>query len=96
MAADVWLASLFAAIDRMDADAFATHLDAEAAFQFGDLALVMLGPSAFVVLDALDNHGYLAWALVYPLAVGAAAGLGGYCVFRTGRRTPCKQTSRSL
>jgi ketosteroid isomerase-like protein len=35
-----WLATLFAAIDRMDADAFTAHLTDSVEFQFGNLPVV--------------------------------------------------------
>lgn len=49
-----------------------------------DPELVLLGPSAWVILDVFGAAGYLAWALLYPLALGTAAALGGYVAFRRG------------
>lgn len=53
-----------------------------AAMMLFDPELVMLGPSAFVILDAFGYWGYLAWALIYPIVLGAVAGGIGYLVFR--------------
>lgn len=42
-----------------------------------DPQLVLLGPSAYVILDLFGRLGYLWWAMIYPLVVGlSAAGLG--------------------
>lgn len=54
-----------------------------AAMMLFDAELVMLGPSAFVILDTFGYHGYLAWALIYPLALGLVFGAIGYLVFRS-------------
>jgi ABC-2 type transport system permease protein len=54
-----------------------------AAMMLFDAELVMLGPSAFVILDAFGQYGYLAWALLYPLALGALAGGIGFGFFRS-------------
>lgn len=54
-----------------------------AAMMLFDPELVMLGPSAFVILDAFGHAGYLAWALLYPIVLGLAAGGLGYVVFRS-------------
>lgn len=53
-----------------------------AAMMLFDAELVMLGPSAFVILDNFGYGGYLAWALLYPLALGVVFGGIGYVVFR--------------
>lgn len=52
-----------------------------AAMMLFDAELVMLGPSAFVILDAFGSHGYLAWALLYPLALGLLLGALGHVSF---------------
>ncbi len=49
-----------------------------------DPQLIMLGPSAWLILDSFGNAGYLAWAVFYPLAFGLAFGLCGFLVFRRG------------
>ena len=52
-----------------------------AAMMLFDAELVMLGPSAFVILDAFGSQGYLAWALLYPLTLGLLLGALGYVSF---------------
>lgn len=47
-----------------------------------DPQLVMLGPSAFVILDWFGYTGYFLWAILYPAALGAALGIAGYEIFR--------------
>jgi len=49
-----------------------------------DPALVLIGPSAFVILDAFGREGYLAWALGYPVAVGSLCATLGFVLFRRG------------
>lgn len=49
-----------------------------------DPQLVLLGPSAYVILDLFGNIGYLLWALFYPLLLGALCAWLGYLVFRRG------------
>lgn len=46
-----------------------------------DPQLVLLGPSAFVILDRFGSTGYFAWAILYPLLLGLAMGAIGYRVF---------------
>jgi ABC-2 type transport system permease protein len=42
-----------------------------------DPQLVLLGPTAYVILDAFGQTGYIAYAIVYPILLGTlAAGLG--------------------
>lgn len=47
-----------------------------------DPQLVLLGPSAYVILDTFGRAAYMAWALLYPVAVGVVAGGIGFLVFR--------------
>ena len=47
-----------------------------------DPQLVLLGPSAYVILDAFGRAGYLAWALAYPVALGTLCAALGYWLFR--------------
>jgi ABC-2 type transport system permease protein len=47
-----------------------------------DPQLVMLGPSAYVILDAFGEKGYMAYALVYPVLLGSLCALAGYVLFR--------------
>ena len=49
-----------------------------------DPQLVLLGPSAWVILDLFGHVGYLIWALVYPVALGTLCAWLGYVVFRRG------------
>lgn len=52
-----------------------------AAMMMFDPQLVMLGPSAFVILDSFGFVGYLAWAMLYPTVLGLVLGALGYIVF---------------
>lgn len=47
-----------------------------------DQQLVMLGPSAYVILDAFGETGYMVYALAYPVLLGTLCALGGYVLFR--------------
>lgn len=47
-----------------------------------DPQLIMLGPSAYIILDNFGYMGYLAWSLLYPAALGLGLGTLGYTVFR--------------
>lgn len=53
-----------------------------AAMMLFDPELILLGPSAFVILDTFGYYGYLAWALLYPLALGLGFGAVGYLAFK--------------
>ena len=55
-----------------------------AAMLLFDPQLMLLGPAAFVILDAFGAHAYLVWAIVYPAALGVAAATIGYWRFRSG------------
>jgi ABC-2 type transport system permease protein len=55
-----------------------------AAFLLFDPRLVLLGASAYVILDAFGRVGYMLWALAYPIALGTLAAALGYWVFRRG------------
>ncbi|OIP08038.1 MAG: ABC transporter permease [Betaproteobacteria bacterium CG2_30_68_42] len=55
-----------------------------AALALFDPQLIVLGPSAFVILDNFGQRGYLAFALAYPTLLGAAAAALGYLIFRRG------------
>jgi len=54
-----------------------------AAMLLFDPNLVLLGPSAFVILDAFGREGFLAWAVGYPVALGTLAASLGFWTFRT-------------
>ena len=47
-----------------------------------DPQLVLLGPSAYVILDHFGTTGYIAWALVYPTLVGLVFAAIGYWRFK--------------
>jgi len=49
-----------------------------------DPQLVMLGPSAYVILDNFGEKGYLAWTIFYPLLLGTLFAWLGYRLFRKG------------
>ncbi|WJW75963.1 ABC transporter permease subunit [Thiohalobacter sp. IOR34] len=53
-----------------------------AAMMLFDAQLVMLGPTAFIILDFFGHAGYLIWALVYPLLIGTLCAAVGYQLFR--------------
>ena len=53
-----------------------------AALMLFDPNLVLLGPAAFVILDAFGSRGYFAFALAYPAALGLGAAALGYWRFR--------------
>lgn len=54
-----------------------------AAMMLFDPELVMLGPSAYIILDAFGHTGYLVWAILYPAALGLLFGAIGYLVFKS-------------
>ncbi|MGF1644527.1 MAG: ABC transporter permease [Thiotrichales bacterium] len=49
-----------------------------------DPQLVLLGPSAYLILDNFGESGYIAWALFYPALIGTLCAALGYWVFRRG------------
>lgn len=49
-----------------------------------DPQLVILGPSAYVILDAFGEVGYILWATVYPILVGTVCAFSGYYLFKKG------------
>jgi ABC-2 type transport system permease protein len=53
-----------------------------AALALFDPQLIVLGPSAYVILDNFGLLGYKIFALVYPAAIGLGAAAAGYLVFR--------------
>jgi ABC-2 type transport system permease protein len=55
-----------------------------AAMLLFDPQLRLLGPASFVILDAFGRVGYVAWAVAYPVLLGAAAAAAGYWRFRSG------------
>lgn len=55
-----------------------------AALSLFDPQLIVLGPSAFVILDHFGVAGYKAFALAYPALLGLFTASAGYLVFRRG------------
>jgi ABC-2 type transport system permease protein len=53
-----------------------------AALALFDPQLIVLGPSAYVILDHFGLAGYKVFALVYPALIGAGSALAGYWLFR--------------
>ncbi|MBC8519523.1 MAG: ABC transporter permease subunit [Gammaproteobacteria bacterium] len=49
-----------------------------------DPQLVLLGPSAYLILDHFGEFWYLVWAMAYPLVLGTVAASVGYMLFRRG------------
>lgn len=47
-----------------------------------DPQLVLLGPSAYVILDNFGHAGYIAYALIYPTFLGTLCATIGYLLFR--------------
>jgi ABC-2 type transport system permease protein len=55
-----------------------------AAMMLFDRQLVLLGPSAYVILDTFGQAGYMAFAIAYPLVLGALFSFLGFVAFRRG------------
>ncbi len=55
-----------------------------AAMMLFDPQLLLLGPSAYIILDSFGYGGFMAWAIAYPLGLGALLALAGYALFRRG------------
>jgi len=49
-----------------------------------DPQLMLMGPAAYVILDAFGQIGYLVYAVAYPLVVGSVCAALGFVVFRKG------------
>jgi len=49
-----------------------------------DPQLVLLGPSAWVILDTFGHVGYLIYSIVYPLVLGTLSAWLGYYFFKRG------------
>jgi ABC-2 type transport system permease protein len=47
-----------------------------------DPQLVLLGPTAFVILDNFGESGYIAYAMAYPVALGTLCATLGFLLFR--------------
>lgn len=52
-----------------------------AAMLLFDAQLVLLGPSAYLILDNFGEVGYLIWALIYPILIGTLSSWIGYRLF---------------
>jgi ABC-2 type transport system permease protein len=53
-----------------------------AAMMLFDSKLILLGPTAYVILDNFSVNGYLAFALIYPLLIGTITASTGYWLFK--------------
>jgi ABC-2 type transport system permease protein len=53
-----------------------------AAMMLFDPEMVLLGPSAFVILDAFGTRGFIAYAIGYPVVLGSASAALGFVIFR--------------
>ena len=49
-----------------------------------DPQLIVLGPSAYVILDLFGVAGYKVFAVAYPAALGVVSATLGFLVFRRG------------
>ncbi len=49
-----------------------------------DPQLILLGPTAYVILDIFGQTGYLVWSFGYPLILGTVCAIIGYRLFRRG------------
>jgi ABC-2 type transport system permease protein len=49
-----------------------------------DPQLILLGPSAYLILDRFGITGYVVWALCYPTALGLLFAVAGYWKFSRG------------
>ena len=55
-----------------------------AAMVLFDPQLVILGPSAYVILDHFTETGYIIWSIVYPVSLGTLSAYAGYYLFKKG------------
>ena len=53
-----------------------------AAMMLFDPQLVLLGQSAYVILDNFGQLGYVLWALFYPVSLGTVCAWFGYVIFK--------------
>ncbi len=54
-----------------------------AAMLLFDPDLVLLGPTAFVILDQFSRGGYLIWSILYPIGLGSLCAGLGFARFRS-------------
>ncbi|OOZ14958.1 ABC transporter permease [Solemya velum gill symbiont] len=73
-------------VDNIVAIALANPLQVfrTASMMLFDPQLVLLGPSAYVILDNFGETGFISWALIYPVLLGTACAGIGYLLFRRG------------
>jgi len=55
-----------------------------AAMVLFDPQLVILGPSAYVILDHFSETGYIIWSIIYPVSLGSLCAYAGYYLFKKG------------
>lgn len=55
-----------------------------AALALFDPQLIVLGPSAYIILDYFGRNGYMLYGILYPLFFGLILMFGGYRLFRRG------------
>lgn len=55
-----------------------------AALSLFDPQLIVLGPSAYVILDYFGRVGYMIYGICYPLIFGLVLMFGGYRLFKKG------------
>ena len=55
-----------------------------AALAMFDPQLIVLGPSAYVILDLFGTDGFRLFALIYPAALGLGSAALGYFMFKRG------------
>lgn len=48
-----------------------------------DPQLVLLGPTAYVILDNFGQTGYIAYAMAYPMLLGTGCAALGYLIFKS-------------
>ncbi len=49
-----------------------------------DPQLLMLGPTAYLILDVFGRTGFMLYSVLYPIGLGAMLALGGFLVFKRG------------
>lgn len=49
-----------------------------------DPELILLGPSAYVILDSFGHTGYMVWSVLYPIVLGGLSAGVGFWVFKRG------------
>jgi len=55
-----------------------------AAMVLFDPQLVILGPSAYIILDHFTETGYIIWSIFYPVSLGSLSAYAGYYLFKKG------------